>query len=44
MTDALDGRTIAEVGDRDGDMLGDDPLGAWKSAAIDSVLRRSGRP
>jgi uncharacterized protein (TIGR03086 family) len=30
----LDGRTIAEVGDRfDGDVLGDDPVAAWSSAA-----------
>jgi uncharacterized protein (TIGR03086 family) len=33
----LEGTTIAEVGDRfDGDILGDDPLGAWASAAADA--------
>ena len=30
----VDGLTISEVGDRfDGDLLGDDPLGAWRRAA-----------
>jgi uncharacterized protein (TIGR03086 family) len=30
----VEGRTIAEVGDRfDGDLLGDDPSGAWRRAA-----------
>ncbi len=38
----LDGRTIAEVGDRfDGDMLGDDPLGAWTSAATEALAAAS---
>lgn len=36
--ETLGGRTIAEVGDRfEGDLLGDDPKGAW-SAARDHVL------
>lgn len=30
----LDGKTIADVGDKfDGDLLGDDPVAAWKAAA-----------
>ena len=34
----LAGETIAEVGDRyDGDVLGDDPLAAWRAAAPPSV-------
>ena len=34
----LDGRTIAEVGDRfDGDQLGDDPLAAWSAASAAAV-------
>ena len=38
----LDGTTIAEVGDRfDGDMLGDDPLGAWRLAAIEALAAAS---
>ena len=38
----LDGRTIAEVGERfDGDMLGDDPLGAWRSAATEALAAAS---
>jgi uncharacterized protein (TIGR03086 family) len=33
----LEGKTIAEVGDRfDGDVLGDEPLDAWASAAADA--------
>lgn len=33
----LRGVTLAEVGDRfDGDVLGDDPVGAWERAAADS--------
>ena len=39
----LDGMTIAEVGDRfDGDLLGDDPHGAWTEASLaaaDAVAR-----
>ena len=34
----VEGCTIAEVGDRfDGDLLGDDPRGAWRRAAADAV-------
>jgi uncharacterized protein (TIGR03086 family) len=34
----LDGMTIEEVGDRfDGDLLGDDPKGAWRAAAAQAV-------
>jgi uncharacterized protein (TIGR03086 family) len=34
----LAGRTIAEVGDSlDGDLLGDDPAGAWDAAAAEAV-------
>lgn len=34
----LAGRTIAEVGDAfDGDLLGDDPIGAWDVAAADAI-------
>jgi uncharacterized protein (TIGR03086 family) len=34
----LEGRTIAEVGDRfDGDQLGDDPQAAWTRAAAEAV-------
>ncbi len=34
VTPLLDGKTIAEVGDEfDGDLLGDDPKGAWEAAA-----------
>jgi uncharacterized protein (TIGR03086 family) len=34
----LEGRTIAEVGDRfDGDQLGDDPVGAWTAASRAAV-------
>src|SRR5438093_13714711 len=37
------GRTVAEVGDRfDGDLLGDDPLGAWREAAAEAVTAVSG--
>ena len=33
----LEGRTVAEVGDRfDGDVLGDDPAAAWEAAAAAS--------
>ncbi len=33
----LDGKTIADVGDRfDGDVLGDDPHATWKSAVADA--------
>ncbi len=40
----LEGKTIAEVGDRfDGDMLGDDPLGAWTAAATEAVAAASQR-
>jgi uncharacterized protein (TIGR03086 family) len=39
----LEGRTIAEVGDRfEGDVLGEDPVGAWaaaSAAAVDAVGR-----
>lgn len=34
----LDGKTIAEVGDRfDGDVLGEDPKAAWRSASAEAV-------
>ncbi len=34
----LEGRTLAEVGDRfDGDQLGDDPSAAWQRAAAEAV-------
>lgn len=34
----LDGRTLAEVGDRfDGDQLGDDPLATWQRASAGAV-------
>lgn len=37
--DMLAGKTIAEVGDQyDGDLLGDDPVGAWTSA-LEAALR-----
>src|SRR6266508_4658488 len=38
----LEGRTIAEVGDRfDGDVLGDDPLVTWTSAAAEALAAAS---
>jgi len=38
MPPLLDGRTIAEVGDRfDGDVLGDDPIRTWDEAATGAV-------
>ena len=40
----LEGSTIAEVGDSlDGDLLGDDPLGAWTAASAEA-LEVAGRP
>jgi uncharacterized protein (TIGR03086 family) len=37
VTPLLAGATVAEVGDRyDGDLLGDDPVGAWRDAAADA--------
>jgi len=34
----VEGRTVAEVGDRfDGDLLGDDPGAAWKAASTDAL-------
>jgi uncharacterized protein (TIGR03086 family) len=34
----LEGKTIAEVGDRfEGDLFGDDPVGAWDRAAADAT-------
>ena len=34
----LEGKTIAEVGDEfEGDLLGDDPIGAWDRAAADAL-------
>ena len=39
----LAGRTVAEVGDRlDGDLLGDDPVGRWDSAAQEAVAAVDG--
>src|SRR6478752_6197269 len=39
----LAGRTVAEVGDRfDGDLLGDDPVGRWDSAAQEAVVAVDG--
>jgi len=38
----LDGKTIAEVGDRfDGDLLGDDPVATWRSAAAEALAAGS---
>jgi uncharacterized protein (TIGR03086 family) len=38
MPPLLDGKTVAEVGDRfDGDVLGDDPSRTWDDAATDAV-------
>lgn len=38
MPPILAGRTIAEVGDRfDGDLLGDDPLSAWRTARSEAA-------
>src|ERR1700754_4225892 len=35
----LRGATLAEIGDRfDGDVLGDDPVGAWEQAGADASL------
>lgn len=40
----LDGATIAEVGDRlDGDLLGDDPVAAWRDAS-EAALAAAARP
>jgi uncharacterized protein (TIGR03086 family) len=39
----LAGRTVAEVGDRfDGDLLGDDPIGRWDSAAQEALAAVDG--
>jgi len=39
----VEGMTIAEVGDRfDGDLLGDDPKGAWRRAAAAAVAASDG--
>ena len=39
----LAGRTVAEVGDRfDGDLLGDDPVARWESAAQEAVAAVDG--
>ena len=36
--DMLAGRTVQEVGDRyDGDLLGDDPMSAWKQASSEAL-------
>lgn len=38
-TPLLEGRTMAEVGDRfDGDLLGDDPVGSWESASRQALV------
>jgi uncharacterized protein (TIGR03086 family) len=38
MPPLLEGKTIAEVGDRfEGDLLGDDPKGAWEDSAAEAV-------
>ncbi|HUR48487.1 MAG TPA: TIGR03086 family metal-binding protein [Acidimicrobiales bacterium] len=42
MPSLFQGRTIAEVGDRfDGDVLGSDPVGTWRSAAADAAAASS---
>lgn len=34
----IDGKTIAEIGDQlDGDVLGDDPIAAWKDSLTDAI-------